>query len=152
MKGKRRCAMHGGKTPTGTRGNRTHGIYGAALTEEEQGAWAEITGRLGSLDDEIHMIRVQLRRAFVAQRKATLDGSGDASRMEGLELSEVRRSTRGGKGEKPTVDAISRRPDFHGIIDRLSGRLASLEKTRAELLAAARESGEGTARPMPWVD
>ena len=59
---------------------------------------------------------------------------------------EIRRSTKGGgKGEKPTTDVVSKRSDFHAVIDRLSGRLANLEKTRAELMAAARDSGEDVA-------
>jgi hypothetical protein len=145
--------MHGGKTPRGRhRGPMTHGIYSEALTDEERDIWPQIVERLGSLDEEIHLTRVQLRRAFVAQRKVQ-EAPNDLGNAAGIELVEIRRSTKGGgKGEKPTTDVVSKRSDFHAVIDRLSGRLANLEKTRAELLAAARESGEGTARPMPWVD
>jgi hypothetical protein len=32
------------------------------------------------------------------------------------------------------------------------GRIAQLEKTRSELLAAERAAGEGDKIPMPWVD
>lgn len=38
LKGKERCMMHGGKTPTKTRGNGVHGLYSAALTDAEAAA------------------------------------------------------------------------------------------------------------------
>ena len=139
MKGKARCRMHGGKTPKGTRGNRSHGIYSDALTDEETGLWADIVARLGTVDEEIHMVRVQLRRALIAQHKADA-AKGRAS----LEMVEIRESDAGFEGG-PRVDVISKRTDFHAIIDRLSGRLANLEKTRAELLAAEREAGADPA-------
>jgi len=139
LRGKTRCALHGGKTPTGTKGNRKHGIYSDAMTDEERDLWPEIISRLGSVDEEIHVIRLQLRRALIVQQKVQ-EAPADAKNTAGFELSEIRRSTRG--HDKPSTDVVSRRTDYHAIIDRLSGRLASLEKTRAELLVAARDTGE----------
>jgi hypothetical protein len=75
-----------------------------------------------------------------------------AEHLAGFELTEIRRSSGGGKHDKPTTDVVSRRPDVAGRVNWLLGRIAQLEKTRAELLQAAKESGEGTAKPMPWVD
>jgi len=58
----------------------------------------------------------------------------------GLVLSEIRQST---NGENKLTDVITKRPDTIARINMLLGRIAQLEKTRSELLAAARESGEG---------
>jgi hypothetical protein len=146
MKGKTRCALHGGKTPKGvagaSSGNRKHGIYSDAMTDEERDLWPEIISRLGSVDEEIHVIRLQLRRALIAQQRVQ-EAPADMKNMAGFELSEIRRSTRG--HEKPSTDVISKRTDYHAIIDRLSGRLANLERTRAELMAAARDTGENNS-------
>jgi len=140
--GKNRCNLHGGKTPKGTKGNRKHGIYSDAMTDEERELWPEIISRLGSVDEEIHVIRLQLRRALIAQQRVQ-EAPADLKNLAGVEVTEIRRSNRGDDG--PIVDVISKRADFHAIIDRLSGRLASLEKTRAELMAAARDTGDDTS-------
>ena len=58
----------------------------------------------------------------------------------GLVLSEVRQST---NGDNKSTDVITRRPDTIARINMLLGRIAQLEKTRSELIASARESGEG---------
>ena len=62
MAGKQRCALHGGKTPKGTKGNLKHGLYAAHLTEDEKAAWNDIP--LGMVDDELRLCRVWLNRAF----------------------------------------------------------------------------------------
>jgi hypothetical protein len=62
MLGKNRCRLHGGKTPKGTKGNRTHGLYSAGLSDEERELWDDI--QLGNVDDEIRLCRIQLRRAM----------------------------------------------------------------------------------------
>jgi hypothetical protein len=141
LRGKNRCALHGGKTPTGTKGNRKHGIYSDAMTADELEIWPEIISRLGTVDEEIHVIRLQLRRALICQQKVQ-EAPADLKNLAGVEITEIRRSNRGDDG--PIVDVISKRADYHAIIDRLSGRLANLERTRAELLAAARDTGENT--------
>jgi len=69
--------------------------------------------------------------------------------LVGFELSEIRRS-KDWKGD--STDVVSKRPDIMARINWLLGRIAQLEKTRVELIAAAKESGEGPAKPMPWVD
>ena len=144
MKGKARCAMHGGKTPTGTKGNRTHGLYSTHLTEAEQERWDSI--QVGVLDDELRMLRIYLARCVALD--ATMNAPLSA---DGLELSEVRRSSSDEEGLTRT-DAISRRPDVMGRMNWIVGRIAQLEKTRTELIAAAKEDDEGEAKPMPWID
>ena len=65
-----RCHLHGGKS-TGPRdqyGNqnaRKHGIYSRTITKEEQGILSLIN--LGSVDEELVVSRIQLRRALIHQ-------------------------------------------------------------------------------------
>lgn len=133
MKGKSRCRNHGGKTPTGTKGNRTHGLYSVALSEEERELWDEM--KLGTVDDEIRLCRIQLRRAMNLDAQIQ-KAPNDVKNLAGVELVEIRRST--GAEKKSTTDAVSKRPDVHGRMNWLIGRIAQLEKTRAELIAASR--------------
>lgn len=60
-----RCDMHGGKSTGPKRCNvaqnaRKHGFYSDALTEEEKQLWH--TAEVGTLDDEIRLMRVKLHR------------------------------------------------------------------------------------------
>ena len=130
LKGKKRCKLHGGATPKGTKGNRTHGLYSQHMTEDEQGQWESI--QLGAVDDELRMMRIFLNRC-IALEALIMQSPGT------VELSEVRRSVR---TDGDAMDTISRRPDVYGRIDRITGRIAQLEKTRAELIAAAQANSE----------
>ena len=146
MRGKARCLSHGGKTPTGTRGNRTHGLYSAALTDEERDLWDDI--QLGNVDDELRLCRIQLRRAMNLDA-AISKAPNDPKNLVGVELVEIRRTTGNGKS---STDATSKRPDVAGRMNTLLGRIAQLEKTRAELLAAQAQNGDGDGMPLPWID
>jgi hypothetical protein len=140
MKGKTRCRLHGGATPTGTKGNLKHGLYAAHLTEAEKDAWNDIP--IGVVDDELRLCRVWLNRAFELETDIGRKPNS-VEHLAGFELSEIRRSSKG--NEKPTTDVISRRPDVMARVNWLLGRIAQLEKVRVELIAAARESGEDVA-------
>ena len=66
-----RCRMHGGKAAETHKGNqnaRKHGIYSDAIQAEESELWDQID--VGSLDDDIRIAKLQLRRALIAQNKA----------------------------------------------------------------------------------
>ncbi len=140
--GKKRCKLHGGATPKGGIGHPKHGIYAPAYSDEELALIDQLNERLGSVDDEINMVRIRLRRAQIAERNA------QAEREKMLELAEVRYTT----GGQASTTTLERATDFHGIIDRLSGRLGSLMKIRSELITAAAESENGHGEPLPWVD
>ena len=136
MRGKNRCLAHGGKTPKGRNGgalneNHKHGLYSSALTDEERELWDEI--KLGNVDDELRLCRIQLRRAMNLDA-AIGKAPNDPKNLVGIELSEIRRTTSNGKS---TTDAVSKRPDVAGRMNTLLGRIAQLEKTRSELLTAA---------------
>lgn len=64
-----RCKLHGGKTPKGVnKGNKhavRHGLYAKGLKSEELEIWHDIS--VGSLDDEIRLAKILLRRGFAAK-------------------------------------------------------------------------------------
>jgi hypothetical protein len=131
LKGKKRCRLHGGKSLETNKNAVKHGIYRKTLSDEEQALWAEI--QIGSVDDEIRMMKVMLNRAIELNAEIRA-APNDVKNMAGFELSEINRTTKGGKQD---TSLTSKRPDTVAMIDRFAGRIASLEKTRAELLAAA---------------
>ncbi|QQP94036.1 hypothetical protein IGS68_35080 (plasmid) [Skermanella sp. TT6] len=147
MKGRTRCAAHGGKTPKGRHsGNLRHGLYSNALTETEAAAWDTVP--LGDVDAEIRMCKVWLARAFELDN-AISNAPASLTNKAGMVLSEIRQSS---QGEAKATDVITRRPDTALRINMLLGRIASLEKVRAELIAAQAEHGDGDGTPLPWVD
>jgi hypothetical protein len=150
IKGKRRCANHGGKSvgpPKGTRNNLKHGIYSSGLMPGEAQIWGDIP--VGSLDDEIKLAKLQLRRALMAQQKIneqprTERGLENDAAPVGMELSEIRdepvRENSGGR----TV--THKRPDYRSEIYRLLGRVKDLEAARALILQA--NGGGGDAKTL----
>lgn len=139
--GKKRCRLHGGKTPKSqnagnANGRHTHGLYSSALTDDERILWAEM--QLGNVDNELRLCRIQLHRAVHLESNINVLPN-DSKNLSGFELAEVRRSTGNGK---TTTDIVSRRPDIAGRMNWLLGRIAQLEKTRSELLTAAAASGK----------
>lgn len=70
-----KCRMHGGgSSPKGNQGNRNavkHGAYvKAVLTAEELARLPDLKLRLGSVDDELTLLRLQLDRVSNAQRRS----------------------------------------------------------------------------------
>lgn len=146
-----RCAIHGGKStgpPKGTQNAKVHGIYAAALTEEEAALSGTIL--LGNVDEELRIARLRLRRTMLAQRAWDEDGQTE----EALELAEVTREivVDEGKDGKAPVERTTvlkrtrKRPDFEKLIDAGLARIGHLERVRAEIgggqadyLAAARK-------------
>jgi hypothetical protein len=132
MIGKNRCKLHGGAQKKGAeRPQHKHGIYTESYSPEEMALLDALNERLGTVDDEINMTRIRLRRAQLAEQKFLAEAGS-------LELVEIRQTT---GGEEPTTTTVEKIPDFHGIIDRLAGRLGSLMKLRAELIAAESDRG-----------
>lgn len=128
LKGKTRCRLHGGLSKSGAEsGPYSHGIYAEAYSEDEIAMLDYLNSRLGAVDDEINMTRIRLRRAQLAEKKAL-----EAEEAE-LEVDEIRDVT-GGPMKGTTT--VRKKTDFNAIIDRLTGRLGSLMKTRAELISA----------------
>lgn len=149
IRGKKRCANHGGKStgaPKGTRNNLKHGIYSSGLMPGEEQLWGLIP--VGSLDDEIKLAKLQLRRAQLAQRKieesraALPEGELEgAAAPVGMELAEIKdepvRENSGGRTIR------HERPDYRSEIYRLLGRVADLESKRALMLKGDATDDEG---------
>ncbi len=121
-----RCKLHGGASTGAPEKNTNalkHGGYGTKLTPEEEAIFEGIT--LGSVDDELRLARIRLRRLLDAEHAA----NGTPEVEEIIE--------REGGGEMVADREIKRRTrDYHTLIDKQMGRIESLEKTRAGLLAA----------------
>ncbi len=141
--GRKRCRLHGGcstgpRDPAKLGGNANavvHGIYSQRLAPEEEALVDEIRARAGTLDEELVVARLQLRRAVMAQDD--IQGVSAEDDSTGFELSEVK--SEGdllGEGESGMLckrTTVRRRPDFRAVIDRLLGRVAHLEQVRAGL-------------------
>ena len=123
-----RCNLHGGKTPETNKNALKYGIYSEGIKDSEKDLWHEI--KVGNLDDEIKIIKIQLSRAVKAQKEfeeeMASDGGNDKGKT-GFELSEIKASNIDGKERK---EITKKRPDFRKIIFQLSGRIAKLELTR----------------------
>ena len=133
-----RCKHHGGmststKNPKGQAHPTNllrHGIYAQSLSDEERELAR--TMQPGSVAEELVLCRLRLRRALEVQRKideAPLSRTNNA----GMELSEVREEGAGNAGLPQRTTLVRKRADVQTIIDRLLGRIESLEKTQREL-------------------
>lgn len=125
-----RCRVHGGSStgpvkPNTANNAATHGIYQKHLTQEERGQYSCLT--LGEVDHELRLMRIRLARALEAEFKA----NGEA------ELDEVTEND--GAGEYVARESRKKKVrDYNTIIDRITARIESLEKTRKLL-----DSGDG---------
>ncbi|MEH6565572.1 MAG: HGGxSTG domain-containing protein [Halopseudomonas sp.] len=140
-----RCRMHGGKAAETHKGNqnaRKHGIYSDAIQAEESELWDQID--VGSLDDDIRIAKLQLRRALIAQNKAEA-GDGLDLDMDSINtvLPAVSEEDEDGSGEQPrqTQTVQRRRRQYEDIINRLLGRIGDLESKRAEIIVKTRDGG-----------
>ncbi|MDU9398041.1 HGGxSTG domain-containing protein [Pseudomonas sp. zfem003] len=137
-----RCRMHGGKAAETHKGNqnaRKHGIYSDALAEDEHDLWDMID--VESLDDQIKIAELQLRRALIAQSKAQ---AGD-----GLDLDSVTENSGSGEegGYSNTSQQRRRRP-YEDIINRLLGRIGDLKVKRAAMIAGMPPPPDGEIVPV----
>ena len=129
--GSKRCKLHGGKS-TGNpkaKGNVSavkHGIYSAFLTDEENVIADSLM--LGSIDDELRLTRIRLMRALKREEEF-----GNSLEVD----SSTERDIAASVGAKSETSYKVR--DYSGLIDRLTARIQSLEKTRLELLTVSDE-------------
>lgn len=124
MEGKRRCKLHGGASTGPKKGSRNAAkpgsLYSKFLTPDEKRIAASLS--LGTVDEEIRLTRIRLMRALRLE-----DERGDTAELE----SEVERE--GAEKVSAKHEKHFKVRDYVGIIDRLTARIAMLEKTRAEL-------------------
>ena len=117
-----RCRMHGGgstgpKIPNSARNAIKHGIYASFLTDEEVELTQQI--KLGSVEDELRLARIRLRRALAAEQNAA-----GAPELDEVIERDVDAKVGARREEKHKVR------DYVGIIDKLMSRVESLERTR----------------------
>lgn len=133
-----RCRVHGGKStgPKNQAGNtnaKTHGIYSRFLSDDERYVWLQI--EIGRIDDELRLTRIRLMRALQAESEAQAKPELDEIvERDGAENVTARREEK------------YKRRDYVAIIDRLTGRIESLEKTRAELRRDEPPPPDGTGQ------
>lgn len=131
-----RCYVHGGPSTGPMRPNTkanaiTHGIYVERLSAEEEAIYPAI--EVGHVDHELRLARVRLARALDAERAA----AGAA------ELEEVTENE-GGAPKVATRSTRSKVRDYMLIIDKLTARVESLERTR-KMLDAIASGNDGIA-------
>ncbi|WP_185731219.1 MULTISPECIES: HGGxSTG domain-containing protein [unclassified Burkholderia] len=125
--GKSRCRLHGGHSigSPGHTNARKHGIYGTYLTTDEIASANDIRARLGTLDEEIELMRRRINRALKAEEQANGNERG------GLELQKFvdKAQTEFTAGPEHVYERV----DYDARIERLIRRLESLERTRVEM-------------------
>jgi hypothetical protein len=132
--GSSRCKLHGGKStgPKEQRGNKNAAkpgsIYSQFLTDAENDMLASI--ELGRVDDELRLTRIRLMRALARENEFGNTLEVDSEKREPLEVDG--KAVEG--AEKVTINNKVR--DYSSLIDRLTARIESLERTRADLLKA----------------
>lgn len=138
-----RCRFHGGKSTGPKRYNAgknaiKHGIYCRHFTDEERVRSAAVP--LNSVDELIFATQTMLDRAigaYARQKKLEADATIASAVTTGdsLEIVEIiERPGLVGFGAPKEIKA--KLHDYLAIIDRLTARLESLKRTRAELLKA----------------
>jgi len=124
-----RCRMHGGKStgaPAGNRNAATPGtIYSRYFTEEEKDLAAQI--ELGKVDEELRLTRVRLMRALAREAEYGNTLELDSEKREPVIIDGV---VVAGAEQVTTTSKVR---DYTGLIDKLTARIESLERTRAEL-------------------
>ncbi|MDR3480435.1 MAG: hypothetical protein P4L91_06930 [Burkholderiaceae bacterium] len=108
-------------------------MYGDLIRPDDLPYVAAIRARVGAIEDELLVARLQLRRALRAQ------GVADAL-PDGLEVAET--VERDGSERAAGRSEIKRKlRDYPAVINTLLGRIESLEKTRLDLLKADKSAG-----------
>jgi len=127
--GKDRCRWHGGLSTGNQKGTQSanawkHGIYSKKMTGEELIIAQGLT--FGRVDDELRLTKIRLMRALNAENE----------RGNTLEIdSSVERD--GGGKMVVRAEEIFKVRDYSTMIDRLTGRIQSLERDRLFLVEAS---------------
>lgn len=128
--GSPRCKLHGGGASRANKANKhaakPGSIYSKFLTDEENDALAGI--ELGRVDDELRLTRIRLMRALARENEFGNTLELDSEKSEPIE---VEGKVLEGVAKITTTSKVR---DYSALIDRLTARIESLERTRAELL------------------
>ena len=131
MRGKTRCRLHGGLStgpPKNNKNSWKYGIYAQGIKDEEKELYEQI--KVGTLDDDIKIIKLQLARAVKAQKE--FEESSKNAELETVESkgSSFQKTETGWK----KAEVIKKHPNYRKIIFQLSGRIAKLELTRDAIM------------------
>ena len=128
-----RCRWHGGRT-TGPKVHKqaamTYGIYGSTFTTEDKAFLDQV--QLGKVDDEINLLRLRLFR--LSKVMAAVEAGKHTIENQPVIEATNEDFANGGEGSRSGFKTLRRLPDFDHLIDRFTGRIAALERVRAELL------------------
>jgi len=161
-----RCRMHGGKAVPATKGSKRalkHGLYATGLLKGEKELYKKARTKLGSLDDELTMLRLKLNRAWTAQRMwidsqeqvegdlaapieeeverprrrllRTLEQKQQHYRLESVETTSSKvHDDEGNPHYNISKKSIKRKQDYSAEINALSGLIGRLEMRRKGLV------------------
>lgn len=131
LRGSKRCRLHGGVASQTNKGNRhaaTPGsLYSQFLSESENQAWAGI--ELGKVDDELRLTRIRLMRALARENEHGSRPELDQELDEPVSVYGVPTNDR-------KVTRTLKVRDYTALIDKLTARIESLERTRVDLMKA----------------
>ena len=128
--GSSRCKLHGGKSsgPKEQRGNKNAAkpgsIYSQFLTDDENDLLAGI--ELGRVDDELRLTRIRLMRALARENEFGNTLEVDSAKEEPIQIN-------GKETALTSITTTSKVRDYSGLIDRLTARVESLERTKEDL-------------------
>jgi|GEM_PF-5338718 len=115
-----------------------HGMYGDLIRNDDLPFVDDIRSRVGAVEEELLVARLQLRRALRAQARAD-------ELPDGMEVAET--VERDGSEKAAGRSEVKKKlRDYPAIINTMLGRIESLEKTRLDLLKAvkAMQAAEAT--------
>lgn len=144
--------MHGGTNKGPGKGNqnaRKHGIYADVLNAEDREVYDRI--EIGSVEEEIRIVRVKLRRALRQQElydAVASDPNAQVTKLrDRMEVSEIVTTTSSDGGVSQTAVKRSIR-DYSSEISRYTRLISDLEKRQFELGKSNPGSAEEIARKI----
>ncbi len=136
-----RCRVHGGsskgpKKPNTKTNAVTHGFYADALLAEEKVVWERV--KIGSIDDEIRLMRVKLHRLV------RLSGSADVADLidSALEVAQKRDSHPAFK-EFDKTEIRVKAPQYAELILVAVAEVRKLEMQRLQMMLLDQKLKEG---------
>ena len=125
-----------------------HSIYADGLSAEER----DLAVAIGTLDAEIALARIQLRRVLIAMKRSRENRQAERDAASRKETAAAARSTspymgRGGK----KAEIAKGRPTYQALVDRWLGRIAQLERVRFQIGGARGPNAAEAARKINEV-
>ena len=136
-----KCRVHGGastgpKDQTGNANATKHGFYADALMPEEKRLWSRV--ELGSIDDEIRLMRIKLHRLV------RLSGSSDVAELidSALEVAQKHDSNpRLGGFDKTEIKVKA--PQYADLILQAVAEIRKLELQRLQMMLLEQKVKDG---------